>query len=113
MLVAHIWKLQENTAALCIKISQNVGRTYREASREHRDTMQNWLQNSSGKRYQRIRIWLTGEVERPSSPIRRQASGVKYPDGMAAEQISGWNVDGEDFGCETSGWNGGTAEFRM
>ena len=41
MSVANIWKLQENTAALCRKISQNVARTYQEASGEHRGTMQN------------------------------------------------------------------------
>ena len=39
-----------------------------------------WLRNSPGKRYQRIRICLTGEVETPSFPIRRQAPDVKYPD---------------------------------
>ena len=38
-----------------------------------------WLRNSPGKRYQRIRICLTGEVETPSSPIRRQVLDVKYP----------------------------------
>ena len=64
--VAHIWKLQENTAALCRKISKNVG----------------W---SPGERYQRIQICLTGEVETPSSPIRRQNSGC---------ETSGWNVGG-------------------
>nr|CAN61371.1 hypothetical protein VITISV_022932 [Vitis vinifera] len=37
-----------------------------------------WLRNSPGKRYQRIRICLTGEVETPSSTIRRQAPDVKY-----------------------------------
>ena len=41
MSVANIGKLQENTTALCKKISQNVGRTYREASGEHRGTVQN------------------------------------------------------------------------
>ena len=55
-----------------------------------------WLRNSPGKRYQRIRIRLTGEVETPSSPIRRQAPDAKYPDGMSAEKNSE---------CETSGWN--------
>ena len=40
MTVAHIGKLQENTAALC-KISQDVGRKYLEASGEHHDTVQN------------------------------------------------------------------------
>ena len=39
---------------------------------------------------------MTGEVETPSSPIRRQAPDAKYPDGMSAEKNSG---------CETSGWN--------
>ena len=37
-----------------------------------------WLRNSQGKRYQRIRICLIGEVEMPSFPIRRQAPDVKY-----------------------------------
>ena len=41
MSVGNIGKLQENTAALCRKISQNVGRTYQEASGEHRGTVQN------------------------------------------------------------------------
>ena len=62
MSVAHIGKLQENTVAPCKK----------------------WLQNSPGKRYRRIRICLTEEVETPSFPIRHQNSG-----------------------CNTSGWNGG------
>ena len=33
-----------------------------------------------GKRYQRIRTCLSGEVESSSSPIRRQAPDVKYPE---------------------------------
>ena len=37
---------------------------------------------SPSKCYQRIRTCLTGEVEFPSSPIRRQAPDVKYPDKM-------------------------------
>ena len=55
MSVAHIGKLQENTAALCMR-------------------------NSPGKRFQRIRICPTGEVETPSSPIWRQVPDVKYPE---------------------------------
>ena len=39
-----------------------------------------WLRNSPGKRYQRIRICPSREVETPSSPIRRQALDVKYPE---------------------------------
>ena len=59
-----------------------------------------WLRNSPGKRYKRIRICLTGEVETPFSLIRRQASDAKYPEKVCA-------------GCKTSGWNGGGAEFWM
>nr|CAN70467.1 hypothetical protein VITISV_026832 [Vitis vinifera] len=44
-----------------------------------------WLRNSPGKRYQRIRICLSGEVETPSSPIRRQAPDVKYPEKVEQE----------------------------
>ena len=73
MSVANIWELQENTAALCSKISQNVDR-------------------SLGKRYKRIRICVTGEVETLSSPIRRQNSGCEHPGGMwaAAEFRMQW-----------------------
>ena len=39
-----------------------------------------WLQNSPGKCYQQIRICLTGEVETPTFPIRRQEPDVKYPE---------------------------------
>ena len=35
---------------------------------------------SLGKRYQRIQICLTREVEMPCSPIRRQVLDVKYPE---------------------------------
>ena len=54
MSVGNIRKLQENTAIVY------------------------WEKNSPGKRYQRIQTCLTGEVETSSSPIRRQASDVKY-----------------------------------
>ena len=46
--------------------------------------MQNWLRNSPDKRYQWIRICLTGEVETPSSPIRSQDPDTKHPGGMCA-----------------------------
>ena len=75
---------QQISKAKYLKISPNVSGTYREASGEHRDTIQKWLQNSSGKRYQMIRICPTGEVETPSFPIRRPE--------MSKCKISGWNV---------------------
>ena len=114
MSVANIWKLQENTAPLCRKISQNVGRTYREASGEHRDIVQNICETlrisaMRGSGY----VW-PGKLKRsplPSGVMRRMQNilmecqrsripDVRHPGGMAAEQNSG---------CDTSGWNGGGA----
>ena len=62
MLVANIGKLQENTVALCRKISQNFGRTYREASGEHRDTVQNGCET--------LRV----------SAVKGSHPAVRYPD---------------------------------
>ena len=45
-----------------------------------------------GKRYQRIRMCLSGEVESSSSPIRRQAPDVKYPEKVSAG--SGYEISG-------------------
>ena len=73
----RLWGLRHQISKA--KKSQNVGRTYREASGEHRDTVY-WEKNSPGKRYHRIQTCLIGEVETSSSPIRRQASDVKYPE---------------------------------
>nr|CAN81259.1 hypothetical protein VITISV_023327 [Vitis vinifera] len=100
MSVTNIWKLQENTVALCRKISQNVGRKYWKASGEHRGTVQNG--------YETLRL------KRPPLPsgvkcrmrnirmefLRRRIPNVRHPGGMSAEQNSG---------CETSGWNVGGA----
>ena len=54
---------------------QSVGRKYLEASGEHRNTIQNCLWNSPGRRYWRIRIRPSGEVETPPLP-----SGSWIPD---------------------------------
>ena len=64
------------------KISQNVSGTYREASGEHHNTVQNWLRNSSGERCRWIRICLIVEVETPSSPIRICLPDVKHPENV-------------------------------
>ena len=40
----------------------------------------NYMRNSPRKLYQLIQICVTGEVETLSSPIRRQAPDVKYPE---------------------------------
>ena len=110
MSVGNIGKLQENTAELCRKISQNVGRTYREASGEHRGTVQNGCETL---RVSAIRgsgyVW-PGKLKRPPLPSgvkrrmqnirlecqRRRIPDVRHPSGMSAKQ---------NFGCETSGWN--------
>ena len=82
MSVANIWKLQKNTAALCRKISQNVGRTYREASGEHCGTVQNGCETL---RVSAIRwfgyVWR-GKLKRPPLP-----SGVR---------CRMWNIWSED-----------------
>ena len=51
------------------KYLKNVGRKYQEASGEYRSTVY-WEKNSAGKRYQKVQICLSGEVEASSSPIR-------------------------------------------
>ena len=112
----NIPKCRSKYLEMSVEISGNVGRKYMEASGEHRGTVQIWLQNSPGERYQMIQICVTGEVETLYSPIRRQNSGG---------DTSGWN------GCSripkvihpggmgvakfrmSSGWNGGATEFWM
>ena len=64
--------LKKNISKCWSHISESFRRTPRHCAK--------WLRNSPSKRYQRIRICLTGEVETPSSPIRRQAPDVKYPE---------------------------------
>nr|CAN69347.1 hypothetical protein VITISV_014456 [Vitis vinifera] len=86
------------------------GRTYREASGETPLHYAKWLRNSPGKRCQRIQICLTGEVETPSSPIRRQAPDAKYPNGMSVEKIPDVKHPGgmsteQNSRCDTSWWN--------
>nr|CAN83693.1 hypothetical protein VITISV_030275 [Vitis vinifera] len=88
----HRGTVQKNISKCRSDISGNFRRTPWHCAK--------WLRNSPDKCYQRIRICLVGEVEMPSSPIRRQATDVKYPDGMSAEKNSG---------CETSG-EGGTSQ---
>ena len=75
--------LQGEFGDLDIKyLKQNISKCRLEISGSFRRTLRHyakWLRNSPGKRYQRIRTSLTGEVETPSSPIRRQVPDVKYP----------------------------------
>ena len=66
--------LKQNISKFRSQISGSFRRTPRHCAK--------WLRNSPGKRYQRIRICLTGEVETPSFHIRRQAPDVKYPEKM-------------------------------
>ena len=78
--------LQGDFGDLDIKyLKQNISKCRSQISRSFRRTPRHcakWLQNSPGKRYQRIRICLTEEVETPSFPIRRQAPDVKYPENV-------------------------------
>ena len=68
-------KISQNISQCRSHISGSFGRTPWHCAK--------WLQNSPGKRYKRIRICVTEEVETLSSPIRRQNSRC---------DTSGWKV---------------------
>ena len=63
-------------------LKQNISICWLEISGSFRRTPRHCIlrENSPGKRYQRIRTCLTGEVETSSSPIRSQAPDVNYPE---------------------------------
>ncbi|RVW81614.1 hypothetical protein CK203_049468 [Vitis vinifera] len=70
-----------------------------EASGEHRSTVQNCLRNSPGRRYQRIWICPSGEVETLSFSIRRQNFGHEHPGGSARQpDINGGTHPGANGG---------------
>ena len=111
----NISKCRSHIGDLDIKyLKQNISKCRSHISGSFRRTpwhCAKWLRNSPSKRYQRIWIWLTGEVETPSSPIRRQAPDAKYPNGMSAEKIPNVKHPGgmsaaAEFRMWTSGWNG-------
>ena len=125
----NIPKCRSKYLEMSVEISGNVGRKYMEASGEHRGTVQIWLQNSPGERYQMIQICVTGEVETLSSPIRRQNSGgdtsrwngrSKIPDVIRVEWRRNRILDvirvemaaEYNFGCHPGGM-ATAAEFRM
>nr|CAN80397.1 hypothetical protein VITISV_003480 [Vitis vinifera] len=76
--------LQGDFGDLDIKyLKKNISKCRSHISGSFRRTPRHYaksLQNSPGKRYQRIQICLTGEVETPSFPIRRLTPDVKYPE---------------------------------
>ena len=74
ILVADIKYLKKNISKCRSHISGSFRRKPRHCAK--------WLRNSPGKRYQRIWICLTGEVETLSSPIWRQAPNAKYPENV-------------------------------
>ena len=80
--------------------------------------MQNWLRNSLGERYRRIRICLTREVETLSSLIRRQNSGCKtFGWNVAAAgwnvAVAGWNVAAAGWNVAAAGWNVAAAGWNV
>ena len=104
--------LQGDFGDLDIKyLKKNISKCRSHISGSFRRTPRHYaksLQNSPGKRYQRIQICLTGEVETPSFPIRRQALDVKYPKSGAGCEISGEGGTSPDQNseCEISGEDG-------
>nr|CAN70681.1 hypothetical protein VITISV_015196 [Vitis vinifera] len=62
-------------------LKQNISKCRSHISGSFRRTLRHcvkWLRNSPSKRYQKIRVCLTREVETPSFPIRHQTPDVKY-----------------------------------
>ena len=74
---------QQISKAKYLKISQNVGGKYQEASGEHRSTCAKWLLSHPGRRYKRIRICVSGEVWNTL---------LSHPASCAGCKISEWNV---------------------
>ena len=76
--------LQGDFRDLDIKyLKQNISKCRSHISGSFRRTPRHcakWLRNSPGRRYRRIRIFLTKEVETPSFPIQICLSDVKYPE---------------------------------
>nr|CAN66139.1 hypothetical protein VITISV_036373 [Vitis vinifera] len=76
--------LQGEFGDLDIKyLKQNISKSRSKISGSFRRTPRHCIlreRNSPGKRYQRIRTCLTGEVETSSFPIRHQVPDVKYPE---------------------------------
>ena len=76
--------LQRDFGNLDIKyLKKNISKCRSHISGSFRRTPRHcakWLWNSPSKRYERIRICLTREVETPSFPIWHQAPDVKYPE---------------------------------
>ena len=81
-----------------LKISQNIGGKYQEASGEHNSTVQNGCSPIRVGGYQMIRIRPSGKVETPTSPIRLLNSRSEH---------SGWKVRGNRMQWQQPGANGG------
>ena len=114
--------LQGEFGDLDIKyLKQNILKSRSEISGSFRRTPRHCIlreRNSPGKRYQRIRTCLTGEVETSSFPIRHQVPDVKYPEKVECrpDRIpdvrypeKGGKSAGWYFGCKISG-EGGTSQ---
>ena len=76
MSVAHIGKVQENTAALCKMVAELSGKPYQRI----RICLTREVETPSFPIWCLIRICLPREVETLSFPIRRQVPDVKYPE---------------------------------
>ena len=85
-IIPELWKVQETWSSV---LSEFAFWLWAEMDSANRECLTSqavrgiWIVGcgcSPGKRYQKIRTCLTGEVELPSSPIRRQALDVKYPE---------------------------------
>ena len=85
-IIPELWKVQETWSSV---LSEFAFWLWAEMDQANRECLTSQVVRgiwnvgcgcSSSKRYQSIRTCLTGEVESPSSPIRRQAPDVRYPE---------------------------------
>ena len=97
---------QQISKAKYLKISQNIGGKYQEASGEHRSTVQNGCSPIRVGGYQMIRIRPSGEVETPISPIRPLNSGREHPGRKVRSSRMQWRQPGAN-GNAHLGANGG------
>ena len=95
---------QQISKAKYLKISQNIGGKYQEASGERHNTVQNGCSPIRVDGYQMIRIRPSGEVETLSFSIRRQNSRCEHPGGKCAAAECKWRQPGA---MAAAGCNGG------
>ena len=120
MSVAYIRKLQENTATLWekyLKCRSHISGSFRKTPwhcAKWAAKLSGWVLSALCKMAAKLSGWTLSEDS--DMYIRRSWNALlSHPASGAGCKISGecWTSPGQNSRCETSGWNGGGAEFRM